>query len=75
MSEETVIKKRYYLKKTICCACGGFFSGNGFKEKYIIGQSPEGYIYAERKYCNRCGKKRLAYLEDSGKIYSYQFDE
>ena len=75
LTKEAVIKKKFYLKKCKCCACTAAFSGNGYREKYIIGQTPEGYIFAERIYCRHCGKNRFDYLSATRKLYSYQFDE
>lgn len=76
MSNNKVIQKHKYYSRQKCCICGNSFSGSGFREKYILGYTPEGYTYAYREYCSGCGEKRIRELEADHRIdhFSY-FDE
>ena len=59
MSDKKVINRKTFKQNEKCCTCGQTFTGRGYSEKYILGQTREGYVYAFRSYCETCGEKRL----------------
>lgn len=74
MKSRAIIRRAFLFNKD-CCKCEKTVNGSGYKEKSIIGQTPEGYLYRSRYYCVNCGGQRRSQLMAEGKLYVYQFDE